>query len=295
MSRHNGAISIASKVYYEREMVLGVPLTELLWLAIAVIVAGVITGLLAGLFGVGGGAVIVPVLYEVFRLLGVPDEVRMQLCIGTSIAIIVPTTLRSYLAHREKGLVIAGIIRIWAAPAILGVMCGAVIAAFAPSEVFKVAFIILATFIASKFLLGGDRWNIANDLPNAAMMTVYGFGIGLASSLMGIAGGSLSTIVLTMYGKPIHNAVATAAGLGVPITIAGALGYIAAGWPHEALLPPLSIGFVSLIGLVLMAPLSSLTAPYGARLAHRLSHRTLEFAFAIFLLLVSLRFVFSLF
>jgi uncharacterized protein len=274
-------------------MVLGVSLTELLWLAIAVIVAGVITGLLAGLFGVGGGAVIVPVLYEVFRLLGVPDEVRMQLCIGTSIAIIVPTTLRSYLAHREKGLVIPGIIRMWAAPAILGVMCGAVIAAFAPSEVFKVAFIILATFIASKFLLGGDRWNIANDLPNTAMMTVYGFGIGLASSLMGIAGGSLSTIVLTMYGKPIHNAVAAAAGLGVPITIAGALGYIAAGWPHEA--PPLSIGFVSLIGLVLMAPLSSLTAPYGARLAHRLSHRTLEFAFAIFLLLVSLRFVFSLF
>jgi uncharacterized protein len=276
-------------------MVLGVPLTELLWLAIAVIVAGVITGLLAGLFGVGGGAVIVPVLYEVFRLLGVPDEVRMQLCIGTSIAIIVPTTLRSYLAHREKGLVIPGIIRMWAAPAILGVMCGAVIAAFAPSEVFKVAFIILATFIASKFLLGGDRWNIANDLPNTAMMTVYGFGIGLASSLMGIAGGSLSTIVLTMYGKPIHNAVATAAGLGVPITVAGAIGYIVAGWPHEALLPPLSIGFVSLIGLVLMAPLSSLTAPYGARLAHRLSHRTLEFAFAIFLLLVSLRFVFSLF
>ncbi len=276
-------------------MVLGVPLTELLWLAIAVIVAGVITGLLAGLFGVGGGAVIVPVLYEVFRLLGVFDEVRMQLCIGTSIAIIVPTTLRSYLAHREKGLVIPGIIRIWAAPAVFGVVCGAVIAAFAPSEVFKVAFIILATFIASKFLLGGDRWNISNDLPNAAMIAVYGFGIGLASSLMGIAGGSLSTIVLTMYGKPIHNAVATAAGLGVPITIAGAIGYIAAGWPHEALLPPLSLGFVSLIGLVLMAPLSSLTAPYGARLAHRLSHRTLEIAFAIYLLLVSLRFVFSLF
>jgi len=138
-------------------MVLGVPFTELLWLATAVIVAGVITGLLAGLFGVGGGAVIVPVLYEVFRLLGVPDEVRMQLCIGTSIAIIVPTTLRSYLAHREKGLVIPGIIRIWAAPAVLGVVCGAVIAAFAPSEVFKIAFIILATFIASKFLLGGDR------------------------------------------------------------------------------------------------------------------------------------------
>jgi len=276
-------------------MVLGVPFTELLWLATAVVVAGVITGLLAGLFGVGGGAVIVPVLYEVFRLLGVSDEVRMQLCIGTSIAIIVPTTLRSYLAHREKGLVIPGIIRIWAAPAVLGVVCGAVIAAFAPSEVFKIAFIIFATFIASKFLLGEDRWNIADDLPNAALMSVYGFGIGLASSLMGIAGGSLATIVLTMYGRTIHSAVATAAGLGVPITIAGAIGYVIAGWPHEALLPPLSLGFVSLIGLVLMAPLSSLTAPYGARLAHRLSRRTLEIAFAIFLLLVSLRFVFSLF
>ena len=105
-------------------MLLGVPLTELLWLAVAVIIAGVITGLLAGLFGVGGGAVIVPVLYEVFRLLGVPDEVRMQLCIGTSIAIILPTTLRSYHAHREKGLVIPGIIRMWAVPAVIGVACG---------------------------------------------------------------------------------------------------------------------------------------------------------------------------
>jgi uncharacterized membrane protein YfcA len=126
-------------------------------------------------------------------------------------------------------------------------------------------------------------------------MTVYGFVIGLGSSLMGVSGGSLSNIILTLYGKSIHNAVATSSGLGVPITIVGALGYIAAGWPHEALLPPLSLGFVSLIGLVLMAPLSSLTAPYGARLAHKLSRRTLEIAFAIFLLLVSLRFVFSLF
>lgn len=276
-------------------MLLGVPLSELFWLALGIIIAGVITGLLAGLFGVGGGAVIVPVLYEVFRLLGVPDEVRIQLCIGTSIAIIVPTTFRSYLAHREKGLVIPGIIRIWAVPAVVGVVCGAVVAAFAPSEVFKIAFIVIAAFIASKFLFAGDRWNIANDLPDGAMMSVYGFGIGFASSLMGIAGGSLSTIVLTMYGRPIHNAVATAAGLGVPITIVGALGYIVAGLPHETLLPPLSLGFVSLIGLVLMAPLSSLTAPYGARIAHRLSRRALEIAFAIFLLLVSVRFVFSLF
>jgi uncharacterized membrane protein YfcA len=206
-------------------MLLGVPLTELLWLALAVIVAGIVTGVLAGLFGIGGGAVIVPALYEVFRLLGVPEEVRIQLCVGTSIAIIVPTTIRSYLAHREKDLVIPQVIRVWAAPAVLGVICGAVIAAIAPAAVFKIAFVVIATFIAVKFLFAGDRWNLGTDLPGTAAMSVYGFGIGLCGSLMGVSGGSLSNIVLTLYGKPIHNAVATSAGLGVPITIVGTLGY----------------------------------------------------------------------
>ena len=275
-------------------MLLGVPIIELVWLAVAVVIAGVVTGVLAGLFGIGGGAIIVPVLYEVFSLLDVPEEVRMQLCVGTSIAIIVPTAIRSYLAHREKGLVLPGVIRVWAAPAVLGVICGAVIAAFAPADVFKVAFVVIATFIASKFLFAGDRWNLGNELPGPTTMRLYGFGIGLGSSLMGVSGGSLSNIALTLYGKPLHNAVATSAGLGVPITIVGTLGYIAAGLPHGALLPPLSLGIVSLIGLAVMAPVSSLTAPYGARLAHRLSRRTLEIAFAIFLLLVSLRFIVSL-
>ena len=126
-------------------------------------------------------------------------------------------------------------------------------------------------------------------------MTAYGFAIGLAGSLMGVSGGSLSTIVLTLYRKPIHNAIATSAGLGVPITVVGTLGYMLAGLPHRALLPPFSLGFVSLIGLAVMAPVSSLIAPYGARLSHNLSRRTLEIAFSIFLLLVSARFLVSLF
>jgi uncharacterized membrane protein YfcA len=126
-------------------------------------------------------------------------------------------------------------------------------------------------------------------------MTCYGFGIGLAGSLMGVSGGSLSNIVLTLYGKSIHNAVATSAGLGVPITIVGTVGYVLAGLPHHAQLPPLSLGFVSLIGFVVMAPVSSLIAPYGARLAHKLSRRNLEIAFSVFLLLVSARFLVSLF
>jgi uncharacterized membrane protein YfcA len=268
---------------------------ELLWLALAIVIGGVITGLLAGLFGVGGGAIIVPVLYEVFRILGVPEAVHMQLCVGTSLAIILPTTIRSYLAHREKGLVVPRVIRLWALPAVIGVSCGAVIATFAPPAVFKLAFVLVALFIAIKFLFAGDRWNLGTDLPGTVPMTLYGFGIGLAGSLMGVSGGSLSNIVLTLYGKTIHQAVATSAGLGVPITIVGTLGYILAGWHDRALLPPLSLGFVSLIGVVVMAPVSSLTAPYGARLAHRLSRRTLELAFSTFLLLISARFLISMF
>ncbi len=272
-------------------MIYGAGLHELLWLALAIVIGGVVTGLLAGLFGVGGGAVIVPVLYEVFRILGVPEAVHMQLCVGTSLAIILPTTIRSYLTHREKGLVIGRAIRLWALPAVIGVSCGAAIAAFAPPAVFKIAFVVLALLIAAKFLFAGDRWNLGTDLPGALPMTAYGFGIGLAGSLMGISGGSLSNIVLTLYGKSIHQAVATSAGLGVPITIVGTIGYILAGWHDRALLPPFSLGFVSLIGVVIMAPVASLAAPYGARLAHTLSRRTLELAFSIFLLLIAARFL----
>jgi uncharacterized protein len=275
-------------------MLLGVPLNEIAWLALAIVVGGVITGLLAGLFGIGGGAVIVPVLYEVFTVLAVPESVRMQLCIGTSIAIILPTSVRSYLTHREKGLVLPQVIRLWAIPAIVGVAVGSLIAAFAPAAVFKIAFVLIAGFIAIKFLFAGDRWNIGSELPGAVPMTLYGFGIGLAGSLMGISGGSLSNIVLTLYGKSIHQAVATSAGLGVPITVAGTIGYILAGLHDHALLPPLSLGFVSLIGVAVMAPVSSLAAPYGAQLAHRMSRRTLEITFSLFLLLVSLRFLVTL-
>jgi uncharacterized membrane protein YfcA len=275
-------------------MFAGVPISELIWLAAAILAAGVVTGILAGLFGIGGGAVIVPVLYEVFRVLGVPEDIRMQLCIGTSLAIIVPTTIRSYLAHRERDEGIREVVGRWALPAVAGVAVGSMLAALAPGSVFKVAFVLVASFIAAKLLFGGDTWRLGDDLPGPAVMTSYGFLIGLCSSLMGVSGGSLSTLVLTLYGKSIHNAVAISAGLGVPISIAGTVGYALAGVKHQAMLPPLSIGFVSLIGVGLMAPVSSLTAVYGARLAHALSRRRLEVAFSVFLLAASARFIVSL-
>jgi uncharacterized membrane protein YfcA len=272
----------------------GVPFEELLWLAAATIAAGIVTGLLAGVFGIGGGAIIVPVLYEIFRLLSVSGAVRMQLCIGTSLAIIVPTTLRSYRAHRATGLVIPEVMRWWPGPAVIGVAVGSIAAAFAPGGLFKAAFALVAGIIAAKLLFVGDRWRLGDALPGHAGMVGYGFLIGLAASLMGTSGGSLITLVLTLYGWPIHSAVATSAGVGVPITIAGAVGYVLAGLPHQAALPALSIGFVSLIGVALVAPISSWTAPLGARLAHALPKRGLEIAFGLFLLAVALRFVASL-
>lgn len=267
---------------------------EFAWLAASVMFAGVVTGILAGLFGIGGGAVIVPVLFEVFRLLGVAEAVRMQMCIGTSLAIIVPTAVRSYRAHKARGLVLAEVMRRWALPSMAGVAVGSALAALAAPELFKAAFALIGCLIAAKLLVGGDGWVIDHNLPGSTAMTGYGFAIGLGSSLMGISGGSLVTMILTLYGKPIHNAVATAAGLGVPITLAGTLGYVLAGLPHHALLPPLSLGFVSVIGVVLIAPLSSLTAPLGAHLAHKLPKRTLEILFGLFLLLVASRFLASL-
>ena len=267
---------------------------ELTWLAASVMFAGIVTGILAGLFGIGGGAVIVPVLFEVFRVLGVPEAVRMQLCIGTSMAIIVPTAVRSYRAHKERGLVLPEVMRRWALPSVAGVVVGSALAAVAPPDAFKLAFVLIACLIAAKFLIGSEGLVLGNELPGPAAMTCYRFAIGLGSSLMGISGGSLVTMTLTLYRTPIHSAVATAAGLGVPITLAGTIGYVIAGLPHQALLPPLSLGFVSLIGVVLVAPLSSWVAPFGARLAHRLPKRNLEIAFGLFLLLVASRFLVSL-
>jgi uncharacterized membrane protein YfcA len=275
-------------------MILGVPVGELLLLALAIVVGGIVTGVLAGLFGIGGGALIVPVLYEVFRILEVPEEVRFQLCVGTSIAIIVPTNIRSFLIHRAQGAVMMDVVRAWAIPAVIGVVVGSAIAGVASAAALKIAFVLVASVIAGKLLFGRETWRLADDLPGPAAMTGWGFVIGLCASLMGISGGSISNMILTLYGKSIHRAVATSAGLGVPITVVGMFGYMAAGLPQQSLMPPLSIGFVSLIGLALMAPVSSLTAPYGARLAHAMPRRWLEIALGIFLLTVSGRFLLSL-
>jgi uncharacterized protein len=269
----------------------GIPVNELAILAAAVAAGSVLTGLMAGLFGIGGGAVIVPVLYEVFGALGVSEEVRMQLCIGTSFAVIVPTSFRSYFTHRSKNLALEDVVQRWTLPAIAGVATGAAVAVVAPASVFKEAFAVIAAVIAARLLFGRASWRVANDLPRGPLLSLFGYLIGLASSLMGVSGGSVANIIMMLYGKTIHTAVATSAGLGVPIASVGTIGFMLAGLPRQELMPPLSIGYVSLIGFIVMAPVSSYMAGFGARLAHKIPPRHLERIFGLFLAAMAVRFM----
>jgi uncharacterized protein len=275
-------------------MIFGLPAAEFFYLVALIVLGGALTGLLAGVFGVGGGGIIVPILYEVFRAYGVPEDVRMQLCVGTSLAIILPTSVRAFLAHRLASNLSMDIYRRWLVPITLGVAIGGVTAALAPGWVFKLAFVLVASSLAVKMFLGSETWRLGDTLPGRWLMSFYGLIIGLYSALMGVGGGSVSTLVLTLYGTPIHTAIGYSAGVGVLIAITGTISFMLAGWQQMAHLPPLSIGFVSLIGVLLMAPITTFVAPYGARLAHRLSRRRLEVLFGCFLTLVAVRFIITL-
>lgn len=265
---------------------------ELMVIGVTLLFAGALTGVLAGMFGVGGGALIVPVLFEVFGVLDVPDETRMPLAVGTSLAIIIPTSVRSWLGHRARGAVDADLLKAWAIPIILGVLAGAVIARYAPPVVFQLVFVVIAGVNAIKLISGTTRWDIASDLPTGWALRTYGSIIGLFSSLMGIGGGQIANIIMTTHGRPIHQAVATSAGIGVLISVPGAIGYMLAGLGQPGL-PADAIGYVSLMGFILFVPTTILTATLGVRIAHSMSSRALQLSFGIFLAIVCLRFVYA--
>lgn len=264
---------------------------EMTQLVAALLVGGVITGLLAGMFGVGGGTVIVPVLYEAFRQMGVAEEVRMPLCVGTSLAIIVPTSIRSFRGHLRKNAVDMDVLKLWLIPVVAGVIAGGYIAADAPAWLFKIVFVVVASISAIKLLFGREDWRLTQGLPGKGVMRLYGLVTGAASALMGIGGGAISNLLLTLHGHPIRRAVATSSGLGVIISIPGVLAYIIAGWPKMEQMPPLSLGFVSLIGAALIIPTSILTTPWGVHMAHAMSQRRLELALGLYLAFVAGRFL----
>jgi len=279
----------------------GLDVKEVVELALLLIAVGALSGFLAGLFGIGGGAVLVPVFYECFRLVGVPLEVRMPLCVGTSLAVIIPTSISAFRAQYLRGAVDMAVLKIWSLPILIGVAAGTVIARYAPQQLFKYVFVIVAWSATLRLWLARDGWNLGEDMPKGFFMRLYGFFIGILATLMGVGGGLFSNLLMTFYGRPIHQAVATSSALAVLISIPGALGYVYAGWPAAARFPdvvalqmPLSFGYVSLIGALLAMPTSLLTAPLGVRVAHTLSKRMLEVVFGLYLFIVGGRFVISL-
>jgi uncharacterized membrane protein YfcA len=262
----------------------------LLPLIAALALAGALIGFLAGLFGIGGGAISVPVFYEVFQSLGHAPEVAMPLAVGTSLAVIIPTSIQSSRGHFRRGTMDLELLRLWALPVLAGVLVGAAIARFAAPQVFQLVFAAVAAVNAAKLLSGGSGWRLRDSLPGRAALRAYGAGVGLVSALMGIGGGAVSTLILTLHNVPIHRAVSTSAGVGVLIAIPATLGYMAAGWGRPDL-PPDAIGFVSLATFALTIPTSLLTTRLGVALAHRLGRRQLELAFGLFLAAVCLRFL----
>jgi uncharacterized membrane protein YfcA len=282
-------------------MIAGLNASEVLELAVLLVAVGALSGFLAGLFGIGGGAVLVPVFYECFRLAGVPLEVRMPLCIGTSLAIIIPTSLSSFRSHHARGAVEMAILKDWWLPIMIGVIAGSITARYAPERLFKIVFVCVAWTAAARLIFGRASWKLGDEFPQGPLMKAYGFVVGLLSTLMGVGGGLFLNLLMTFYGRPIHQAVATSSALAVLISIPGAIGYVYAGWPAAAHYPevtalqlPFALGYVSLIGALLVMPTSLLVAPLGVRVAHAMSKRTLEMAFGSYLFIVGSRFVISL-
>lgn len=268
-------------------------LPELLMFALVLAGAGAAAGILAGLFGIGGGAILVPVFYQIFGLFGIDDAVRMHIAVGTSLAIIVPTSVRSYLSHRKRGAVDTAFLRNWIIAVPLGAILASVIAAFVSSAGLRGLFAIIALIVAARMLFNRESWRLSDRLPGNPVNWLVGVAIGILSGLMGIGGGVLNNTFMTLHGRPIHQAVATSAGVGVLISIPGLFGYVWAGWGLPEL-PLFSTGYINWVAVALVIPVTLAVAPLGVQFAHALNKRQLEAGFGIFMLLVSLRFFYSL-
>lgn len=249
--------------------------------------AGVVAGILSGLFGLGGGIIIVPVLLLLFGQQSIPDSVSMHMAVASSLAVIVTTSISSVRAHALRGGVRWELARALAPGIVIGALFGALIAAWISGELLR---IIFALFLASVALRMGFSGEIRSSLalPGRTILRLVGGGIGLLSALVGIGGGSLTVPFLTKCGVAVREAVGTSAACGLPIALAGTIGFMISGWNHPEL-PDWSTGYVFWPAVVTVAVTSSLLAPVGAMLAYRLPAKLLRRLFAIMLGLMAIR------
>lgn len=254
--------------------------------------AGMVAGLIAGLLGVGGGIVMVPVLFQTFIFMGLPEAFQMHLAVGSSLAVIVVTAIQSGRAHHAKGAVDGDVLRLWAPALVFGVACGAAAARFLTADMLKLVFGVLSLLVAVHLNLPESN-RTGGRAPSHFIQRGLATLIGFFSSLMGIGGGTFSVAALTFFGKPIHTAVGTSAALGFFIALPGALGFMLVGYGQEGL-PLSSVGYVNFLAVACLMPVTALFAPLGARLAHSFSRETLEKAFSLFLVITAMRMFWSL-
>jgi uncharacterized membrane protein YfcA len=248
---------------------------------------GVVSGVAAGLLGIGGGAIIVPALSNALLLLGYDADVVQHVAVGTSLAIIIPTGIMSARAHHKRGALDMNVLKLWTPFIVAGTFIGGLMAGLFSGDVLRVVFAVMAFLIAANIVFAVQTKLMGHLHGSSLTHRISGFVVGYISSLMGIGGGSLTVPTLVAFGATMHAAVGTSAAIGVAIAISGTLGFIISGWGASNL-PPFSLGYINILALVLVAVLAAVFAPLGAALAHRLNQQTLKYVFAIFLVLVGL-------
>jgi uncharacterized membrane protein YfcA len=263
-------------------------------LALAVVTggAGLLAGITAGLLGVGGGIVVVPVLFHMFGVLGIDETVRMHLAVGTSLSTIIPTSIVSARSHYRRGAVDVSLLRSWAPAIFVGAIIGTLIGGSVGGDVLTAVFAVVALAVTAHMALQPEGSRLRDGLPSGTARAALGSLIGGISVMMGIGGGTLSVPLLSLCGYPIRRAVGTAAAIGLVIAVPGTIGFVIAGHsvPHR---PPASLGYVSLAGVAVLTPLTMLAAPWGATLAHKIPARALRKAFAVFLALTACRMLYG--
>ena len=266
--------------------------SELGTFALGLIISGVVSGLVAGMLGVGGGIVVVPALHVVLGLLGVDPNVNMHVAVGTSLATIIPTSISSVRSHEKREAVDWPLLRRWFAPMIGGVLIGTVIAGYVRGETLTVIFAVVALVASAHFAFGREEWRVGSALPTGVGGALMPAAIGGVSTMMGIGGGTVGVPTMVLWGYPIHRAVGTASAFGLIISIPGTIGAVLAGWNVHGV-PPYSLGYVNLLGFLLIAPASYFVAPIGASLAHMTDRRRLRIAFAILIALTAGRMIYD--
>lgn len=260
----------------------------------ALSVTGFVAGVMAGLLGVGGGIVIVPVLYYLFQQFGTPADVAMFVAVGTSLATIIATSISSVRSHHKKGAVDWSLLKSWSVGVVVGVIAGTWLASMLHGHTLTIIFSILAFIVALRMLFNKQGVHIRDGLPGQPLEFIFAFIIGSLSVMVGIGGGSITVPILTAYNFPMRKAVACASGIGLVIALPGAIGFVISGWGSENL-PFASFGYVNLLGFALIVPMTVLCAPLGAKIAHSVNPVYLKKGFAVFLLFTCIKMMIGVF